>query len=63
MERDGQPALHAFAFPIAAPGEAGGPLNPLAPMRLTWPGEHYMRLIVWPAMARPVRATGRAPPG
>jgi mono/diheme cytochrome c family protein/Tol biopolymer transport system component len=31
IERDGQPALSiAFAFPIAAPGEASGPLNPLA---------------------------------
>jgi Tol biopolymer transport system component/mono/diheme cytochrome c family protein len=30
IQRDNQPALSvAFAFPIAAPGEAGGPLNPL----------------------------------
>jgi Tol biopolymer transport system component/mono/diheme cytochrome c family protein len=30
IQRDGQPALSvAFAFPIAAPGEASGPLNPL----------------------------------
>jgi mono/diheme cytochrome c family protein/Tol biopolymer transport system component len=31
IQRDGRPALSvAFAFPIAAPGEAAGPLNPLA---------------------------------
>jgi mono/diheme cytochrome c family protein len=30
LDRDGQPAAQAtFAVPIAAPGEAGGPLNPL----------------------------------
>jgi Tol biopolymer transport system component/mono/diheme cytochrome c family protein len=43
IQRDGRPALSvAFAFPIAAPGEASGPLNPLTGDAATLTAGHQL---------------------